>query len=98
MFNKNSYLKILKELESYQATLVAVSKTKPEEALLEAYIAGQKIFGENYVKEMADKYFQLPKDIQWHFIGHLQRNKVKAISPFVTLIQGVDSRKLLNEI
>lgn len=79
-------------------TLVAVSKTKPNEAILEAYAAGQLIFGENKVQEMAQKSEELPKDIQWHLIGHLQRNKVKYIAPFVALIHGVDSFKLLKEI
>jgi len=81
-----------------QVTLVAVSKTKPNEAILEAYTAGQKDFGENYVQELVDKHEQLPKDINWHFIGHLQSNKVKFIAPFVYLIHGVDSVKLLQEI
>jgi pyridoxal phosphate enzyme (YggS family) len=89
---------IRKELESYHATLVAVSKTKPSAAILEAYNYGQKIFGENYVQELTEKYNQLPKDIQWHFIGHLQSNKVKFIAPFVALIESVDSFKLLKEI
>lgn len=79
-------------------TLVAVSKTKPNEAILEAYNSGQKDFGENYVQELVDKHEQLPKDINWHFIGHLQSNKVKFIAPFVYLIHGVDSFKLLQEI
>jgi pyridoxal phosphate enzyme (YggS family) len=79
-------------------TLVAVSKTKPVTDLIEAYEAGQRIFGENYVQELVDKYEQLPKDIQWHFIGHLQSNKVKYIASFVHLIHGVDSIKLLQEI
>lgn len=79
-------------------TLVAVSKTKPVEDILEAYHAGQRDFGENYVQELVDKYEALPKDIRWHFIGHLQSNKVKYIAPFVHLIHGVDSEKLLNEI
>jgi PLP dependent protein len=79
-------------------TLVAVSKTKPNEMIMEAYEAGQRDFGENYVQELADKYEQLPKDIRWHFIGHLQSNKVKYIAPFVHLIHGVDSLKLLKEI
>ncbi len=79
-------------------TLVAVSKTKPNEAILEAYNAGQKDFGENYVQELVDKHEQLPKDIHWHFIGHLQSNKVKQIAPFVHLIHGIDSLKLLQEI
>jgi hypothetical protein len=79
-------------------TLVAVSKTKPNEMILEAYEAGQRDFGENYVQEMISKFEQLPKDIRWHFIGHLQSNKVKYIAPFVHLIHGVDSIRLLKEI
>lgn len=79
-------------------TLVAVSKTKPITDLMEAYNAGQRIFGENYVQELVDKYEQMPKDIQWHFIGHLQSRKAKLIAPFVSLIHGVDSLKLLEEI
>jgi pyridoxal phosphate enzyme (YggS family) len=79
-------------------TLVAVSKTKPVEDLVVAYRAGQRIFGENKVQEMCDKYDALPKDIEWHLIGHLQTNKVKYIAPFVALIHGVDSVKLLLEI
>jgi pyridoxal phosphate enzyme (YggS family) len=81
-----------------KVTLVAVSKTKPVEDLLEAYNAGQRIFGENKVQEMCDKNDALPKDIEWHLIGHLQSNKVKYIAPFVALIHGVDSLKLLQEI
>jgi len=80
------------------ATLVAVSKTKPNEDILEAYNAGQRIFGENKVQELVQKYEDLPKDIQWHLIGHLQTNKVKYIAPFVDLIHAVDSIKLLKEI
>ena len=79
-------------------TLVAVSKTKPVSDLMEAYNAGQRVFGENYVQELVDKQPQLPKDVAWHFIGHLQSNKVKYIAPFVRLIHGVDSLKLLQEI
>lgn len=79
-------------------TLVAVSKTKPVPDLMQAYEAGQRIFGENKIQEMADKYEQMPKDIQWHMIGHVQTNKVKFMAPFVTLIHGVDSLKLLQEI
>ena len=82
----------------YQAKLVAVSKTHPAEKITEAYEAGQRIFGENKVQEMAGKYEALPKDIQWHMIGHLQTNKVKFIAPFVSLIHSVDSEKLLSEI
>jgi len=78
--------------------LVAVSKTKPSEFLREAYNQGQRAFGENKVQEMVGKYEELPKDIQWHFIGHLQTNKVKYIAPFVHLIHGVDSFKLLKSI
>lgn len=81
-----------------KATLVAVSKTKPIEDILELYTLGQKDFGENYVQELTGKYEQLPKDIRWHFIGHLQSNKVKYIAPFVHLIHGVDSVSLLKEI
>ncbi|MDP2890706.1 MAG: YggS family pyridoxal phosphate-dependent enzyme [Bacteroidota bacterium] len=79
-------------------SLVAVSKTKPAELLLEAYDCGQRSFGENKVQEMAWKYDELPKDIDWHFIGHLQTNKIKYIAPFVHLIHGVDSFKLLKSI
>ena len=78
--------------------LIAVSKTKPNEAILEAYEGGQRIFGENKVQELADKHEALPKDIQWHMIGHLQSNKVKYIAPFVSLIHAVDGVKLLKEI
>lgn len=83
---------------SDHVTLVAVSKTKPNELILEAYNAGQRHFGENYVQELVDKEVILPKDIRWHFIGHLQSNKVKYIAPFVYLIHGVDSYSLLKEI
>ena len=79
-------------------TLVAVSKTKPVADLLEAYTAGQRIFGENYVQELVEKQQALPHDFEWHFIGHLQSRKVKLIAPFVSLIHGVDSAKLLQEI
>ena len=79
-------------------TLVAVSKTKPLELLNEAYDQGQRIFGENKVQEMVDKFEKMPKDIKWHMIGHLQTNKVKYIASFVSLIHGVDSLKLLREI
>lgn len=79
-------------------TLVAVSKTKPVPDLLEAYDTGQRIFGENKIQEMVDKWEQMPKDIQWHMIGHVQTNKVKFMAPFVHLIHGVDSLKLLEEI
>jgi pyridoxal phosphate enzyme (YggS family) len=79
-------------------TLVAVSKTKPVSDLMEAYNAGQRIFGENKIQEMVDKWEQMPKDIEWHMIGHVQTNKVKFMAPFVSLIHGVDSLKLLEEI
>ena len=79
-------------------TLVAVSKTKPVEDILELYNLGHRDFGENYVQELLEKYQALPKDIRWHFIGHLQTNKVKVIAPFISLIQSVDSEKLLAEI
>lgn len=78
--------------------LIAVSKTKPVETILEAYQSGHKIFGENKVQELVDKYEKLPKDIEWHMIGHMQSNKVKYIAPFVKLIHGVDSFKLLKII
>lgn len=81
-----------------EVQLIAVSKTKPVSAIKEAYKAGQRAFGENKVQEMAEKYEQLPKDIQWHLIGHLQTNKVKYIAEFVHLIHAVDSLKLLEEI
>jgi len=79
-------------------TLVAVSKTKPVSDILEAYNAGQRIFGENKIQEMAEKAQELPEDIDWHMIGHVQRNKVKYMAPFVSLIHGVDNFKLLKEI
>ena len=95
--NTQQYQKILTELDG-KATLVAVSKTKPVEDIQALYDLGQRDFGENYVQELVDKYELLPKDINWHFIGHLQSNKVKYIAPFVHLIHGVDSEKLLTEI
>jgi pyridoxal phosphate enzyme (YggS family) len=81
-----------------KVSLIAVSKTKTAADIQEAYDAGQRLFGENTVQEMVDKYEQLPKDIQWHQIGHLQSNKVKYIAPFISMIQSVDSLKLLHEI
>lgn len=96
--DKEAYLKISKELEEKNITLVAVSKTKPVEDIRELYDLGHRDFGENYVQELVEKAGQLPKDIRWHFIGHLQTNKVKLITPFVQLIHGVDSLKLLKEI
>ncbi len=79
-------------------TLVAVSKTKPVSDLMQAYEAGQRVFGENKIQEMTEKWEQMPKDIQWHMIGHIQSNKVKYMAPYVSLIHGVDSLKLLEEI
>lgn len=81
-----------------EVTLVAVSKTKPIEDLMEAYNAGQRIFGENKIQEMSEKYESMPKDIEWNMIGHVQSNKVKFMAPYVALIHGVDSLKLLKEI
>ena len=95
--NTKKYQEIIEELNG-KATLVAVSKTKPTDDILELYNLGQRDFGENYVQELVDKYGQLPKDIRWHYIGHLQSNKVKYIAPFVHLIHGVDSLSLLKEI
>ena len=97
-------MSIQNNLRSIQAsipenvTLVAVSKTKPIPDLMEAYEAGQRIFGENKIQEMTDKWEAMPKDIQWHMIGHVQTNKVKYMAPYVSLIHGVDSLKLLQEI
>jgi pyridoxal phosphate enzyme (YggS family) len=97
-------MSIQNNLRSIQAslpekvTLVAVSKTKPVSDLMEAYEAGQRIFGENKIQEMTEKWEVMPKDIQWHMIGHVQTNKVKYMAPFVSLIHGVDSLKLLQEI
>ncbi|MFC0774944.1 YggS family pyridoxal phosphate-dependent enzyme [Terrimonas alba] len=96
--NKDAYQQIISELHPKNITLVAVSKTKPVADIQEMYDLGQRDFGENYVQELVDKQSQLPKDIRWHFIGHLQSNKVKYIAPFVHLVHGVDSFKLLNEI
>ena len=87
-----------KETDNSGVILLAVSKTKPAEDIQKAYAAGQRIFGENQVQELVEKQEQLPKDIQWHLIGHLQSNKVKYIAPFVSMIQSVDSLKLLQEI
>lgn len=96
--NTIAYQNIITELAGSNTSLVAVSKTKPNEDLIELYQLGQRDFGENYVQELVDKAAALPKDIRWHFIGHLQSNKVKYIAPFVHLIHGVDSLKLLQEI
>jgi pyridoxal phosphate enzyme (YggS family) len=88
---------IISQLPSH-VTLVAVSKTKPVTDLMEAYNAGQRIFGENKIQEMTEKWEQMPKDIEWHMIGHVQSNKVKFMAGYVSLIHGVDSMKLLQEI
>ena len=96
MIDTTSYLNLKNSLG--KASLVAVSKTKTVDIIMELYDAGQRDFGENYVQELTDKYNTLPKDINWHFIGHLQSNKVKYIAPFVHLIHSVDSFKLLQEI
>jgi len=93
-----NYNSIKASLDQQGVTLVAVSKTKPVEDILELYQLGQRDFGENYVQELVDKQAQLPKDVKWHFIGHLQSNKVKYIAPFVHLIHGVDSVSLVKEI
>ncbi len=96
--NSILYKKINEELTRKKVTLVAVSKKKSAQEIIELYNLGQKKFGENYVQELIEKQEQLPKDIHWHFIGHLQSNKVKYIAPFVSLIQSVDSKKILIEI
>lgn len=96
--NTEAYKSLIKECNEKNVTLVAVSKTKPNEDILALYEMGQRDFGENYVQELTDKQAVLPADIRWHFIGHLQTNKVKYIAPFVALIHGVDSFKLLLEI
>lgn len=94
---KNNLLEIKSVLPDH-VTLVAVSKTKPVAYLMEAYEAGQRIFGENKIQEMAEKFEQMPKDIEWHMIGHVQTNKVKFMASFVNLVHGVDSSRLLEEI
>ncbi len=97
-------MNIAENIKSFKAeipeevTLVAVSKTKPESDILEAYNAGQRIFGENKIQEMTEKWENLPKDIKWHMLGHVQRNKVKYMAEYVNLIHAVDSLKLLKEI
>jgi pyridoxal phosphate enzyme (YggS family) len=95
--NIDNYNRIIRELGD-KVTLVAVSKTKPVEDIKELYDLGHRDFGENYVQELGEKYPLLPQDIRWHYIGHLQSNKVKYIAPYVHLIHGVDSLKLLKEI
>lgn len=94
---KNNLLEIKTALPD-NVTLVAVSKTKPVSDLMEAYEAGQRVFGENKIQEMAEKFEQMPKDIEWHMIGHVQTNKVKFMASFVSLVHGVDSSRLLEEI
>ena len=91
-------LKLVRATVPENVTLIAVSKTKPIPDLQEAYDAGQRVFGENKALEMRDKHQELPKDIQWHFIGHLQTNKIKYIAPFVTLIHSIDSASLLEAV
>ena len=94
---KKNLAEVKKGLPS-NVTLVAVTKTNPPEVIMEAYDAGHRIFGENKVQELVQKWEELPKDIEWHMIGHLQRNKVKYMSAFVSLVHGVDSLRLLKEI
>ncbi len=96
--NVKSNIKLVNDSLAQGCRLIAVSKTQPIEKLLEAYEAGQRIFGENKVQELESKHQALPKDIEWHLIGHLQTNKVKYIAPFVSLIHSVDSLKLLTEV
>jgi pyridoxal phosphate enzyme (YggS family) len=96
--NEKTFLELTTELQPNQVALVAVSKTKPVSEIRELYHLGQLDFGENYVQELTEKQPQLPPDIRWHFIGHLQTNKARFIVPFVHLIHGVDSFKLLKEI
>lgn len=96
--NKANYTTIKQELDGKKVVLVAVSKTKPAQEIQELYELGHRDFGENYVQELVEKQEKLPNDIHWHFIGHLQSNKVKYIAPFISLIQSVDSVKLLKEI
>lgn len=96
--NRTNYQNLKKELSGKNIVLVAVSKTKPVSAILELYELGHRDFGENYVQELVQKAALLPKDIRWHFIGHLQSNKVKYIAPLTHLIHSVDSLKLLKEI
>ncbi|MDF2384262.1 YggS family pyridoxal phosphate-dependent enzyme [Nostoc ellipsosporum NOK] len=98
MTNVAQYQQLIEELSPNNVTLVAVSKTKPVADIRALYDSGQRDFGENYVQELLEKQPVLPSDIRWHFIGHLQRNKVRSIAPFVHLIHGVDSYRLLHEI
>lgn len=96
--NISENIKKIKDEIPSGVTLVAISKTKPKEDIMEAYEAGQRVFGENKIQEMTGKWEELPKDIEWHMVGHVQRNKVKYMAPFVELIHAVDSLKLLKEI
>jgi pyridoxal phosphate enzyme (YggS family) len=98
MVNEQTYKKLIGELEIKKVALVAVSKTKSAAEIKQLYDLGQRDFGENYVQELVEKEKELPKDIRWHFIGHLQTNKAKLIVPFIHLVQSVDSLKLLKEI
>src|SRR5690242_19887716 len=98
MMSIQSNLEHIKSTLPLNVTQVAVSKTKPIADLMEAYKAGQRIFGENKIQEMTEKWEQMPKNIEWHMIGHVQSNKVKYMAEYVTLIHGVDSLKLLSEI
>ncbi len=95
---KNNINLLQRELSEKKCKLIAVSKTQPKEKIMEAYQAGHRVFGENKARELEKKWNELPKDIEWHMIGHLQTNKVKYIAPFVSLIHSVDSQKLLEEI
>lgn len=98
MPNIDTYKSIAQKLQEQNVCLVAVSKTKPQEDILALYQEGQRVFGENRVQELVEKQAALPKDIHWHAIGHLQRNKIKYIAPFISLIHSVDSLRLLEEI
>ena len=98
MINKNNYSRIVQKIKFSNANLVAVSKTKPNEDIIALYNLGQRVFGENRVQELVNKQKMLPKDIEWHLIGSLQRNKVKHIAEFVSMIHSVHSQKLLLEI
>ncbi len=97
-FYKDNFEKLKKECEINNITLVAVSKIRTEADIIQAYNCGQRDFGENYVQELVAKAESLPKDIRWHFIGHLQTNKVKYIAPFIHLVHGIDNEKLLSEL
>lgn len=96
--NGDMYEEIKKQLASTNTKLVAVSKTKPTEEILKLYQKGHRVFGENKAQELTEKYETLPKDIEWHFIGHLQRNKVKYLAPFIAMLHAIDSLRLLKEV